>query len=78
MEAGFLASIMAVLLSSVLSLTLGIVIGRTTKQTYEPHGVLNVDCSDPSNGAYLYLNLTTSIPEVADQKRVLFDVHVIK
>lgn len=41
------------------------------------HGILNVDCSDPADGPYLYLELTVPIAEVADQKQVLFSVNVI-
>ena len=43
----------------------------------EIHGVLNVDCSDPADGAYLYLELTVPIAEVADRKQVTFKVNVI-
>ena len=77
MEAGFVVSIAAVLLAATLFFALGVYIGSRTKKTDTSMGILNVDCSDPANGAYLYLNLSASIAEVADQKRVMFDVHVI-
>lgn len=78
MEAGIVTSILLVLLFAVLCFSGGIVIGRFTKKTPKTHGVLNVDCSDPANGAYLYLELSTSIPAVAEQKQVAFNVHVIR
>lgn len=78
MEAGFIVFILIAMLVSSLLFVLGIYIGSRTKKSYKTLGILNVDCSDPANGAYLYLNLSASIAEVADQKRVMFDVHVIQ
>ena len=77
MEAGFVVAILVALLASVLFFVLGIVIGRRAKKKGEVSGILNVDCSDPSNGPYLYLELTTSIADVVDKKQVSFNVHLI-
>lgn len=67
-----------------VALLVGIVVGLfierklyNNNQNEDVQGILNVDCSDPADGAYLYLELTVPIAEVADKKRVLFDVHVI-
>lgn len=78
MEAGIVTTILVALLCAVLFFAFGIIVGRSAKKTVQTHGNLNVDCSDPANGAYLYLELTTSIPDVAEQKQVAFNVHVIR
>ena len=65
----------------IIGLLIGIAIGvlsaRICNEPEEIHGILNVDCTEPADGAYLYLQLTVPIAEVADRKRVLFDVNVI-
>lgn len=78
MEAGFVASIIAICLASVLFFVIGIVVGRHTKKAGEQLGVLNVDCSDPANVPYLYLELTTTIADISDRKQVMFDVRIVK
>ena len=66
-----------------VALTIGIVVGLFIERRLynnklkETQGILNVDCSDPADGPYLYLELTVPIAEVADHKKVMFDVHVI-
>lgn len=55
----------------------GVFITRKYRKAEEVHGTLNVDCTDPADGAYLYLELAVPIAEVADRKQVLFDVNVI-
>lgn len=64
-----------------VGLLIGIVVGLFIKRNHirveETRGMLNVDCSDPADGPYLYLELTVPIAEVADRKRVSFDVNVI-
>lgn len=62
---------------TLLGIIVGVFIKRKRTKAEETHGILNVDCTDPANGAYLYLQLTVPIAEVADRKRVLFDVNVI-
>ena len=72
MEAGIMVII------AVVCLTIGIIAGRFTKKTTKTHGILNVDCSDPANGAYLYLELAVPIAEVAEAKQVTFNVQIIR
>lgn len=63
-----------------IGIAVGLFIGRKlckNDKCEETQGILNVDCSDPADGPYLYLELTVPIAEVADHKKVLFDVHVI-
>lgn len=61
----------------LIGITVGMLITRKRIKVEEIHGILNVDCTDPADGAYLYLQLTVPIAEVADRKRVMFDVNVI-
>ena len=61
----------------LLIVAVGIIIKQWRTRNNETHGILNVDCSDPADGPYLYLELTVPIQEVADQKRVVFNVNVI-
>lgn len=60
-----------------IGIVFGMLVDRKRTKVEEIHGILNVDCSDPANGAYLYLELAVPIAEVADHKRVMFDVNVI-
>lgn len=63
-----------------IGIAVGLFIGRKlckNDKREEAQGILNVDCSDPADGPYLYLELTVPIVKVADHKQVLFDVHVI-
>lgn len=62
----------------LIGIVVGVFIVRKRTKTEDTHGILNVDCSDPADGAYLYLELTVPIPEVADRKRVTFDVNLIQ
>lgn len=55
-------------------IAIGILIGRRCYSDKKSQGVLNVDCSDPADGPYLFLELTVPIPEVVSQKQVVFDV----
>lgn len=61
----------------LIGIVAGVFIKRKSYKKEEVYGILNVDCSDPADGAYLYLQLTVPIAEVADRKRVMFDVNVI-
>lgn len=72
MEAGIMVIIAAVCLA------IGIIVGRFTKKTAQTYGVLNVDCSDPADGTYLYLELAVPVAEITDQKHVAFDVKIIR
>lgn len=77
MEAGFTLLLAALLIGIVV----GVFIERKCYKSGvsdKTKGILNVDCSDPANVPYLYLELTTSIADVADNKQVVFDVHIIK
>ena len=65
-----------------IALMIGIVIGVIIEKKNNAakrisYGVINVDCGDPANGPYLYLDLNVPIAEVIDQKQVLFDVHIL-
>lgn len=61
----------------VIATVAGILIGKRRYDVKETQGILNVDCSEPADGPYLYLELTVPIANVADHKRVVFDVNVI-
>lgn len=61
----------------LIGIVIGLFIKRNRIKVEEVHGILNVDCSEPADGAYLYLDLTVPIAEVADHKRVTFNVNVI-
>ena len=78
MEAGI------VIILVIAALVFGILIGavasavvKRAKNSKEAKGNLNIDCSDPADGAYMYLELSVPIAEVADQKQVTFNVHII-
>ena len=67
-----------------VALAIGVVVGVLVERKHhnsnkleESQGILNVDCSDPADGPYLYLELTVPIATVADCKRVMFDVNII-
>lgn len=75
MEAGFV--IILVVLAAALGAFTGFVISASKKND-KTYGILNVDCSDPSSGTYLYLELGTSIADISDQKRVTFDVRIVQ
>lgn len=61
----------------LIGIAVGVIAMRNRSKSEESHGILNVDCTDPADGAYLYVQLTVPIAEVADRKQVLFDVNVI-
>lgn len=65
-----------------IALAVGVAIGVLVERKHNAakkvtHGILNVDCGDPANGPYLYLDLDVPIAEVVDQKQVSFDVRVL-
>lgn len=61
----------------LIGIAAGVCVERRHRKAEKVYGVLNIDCSDPSDGAYLYLQLTVPIAEVADRKQVTFNVNVI-
>lgn len=75
MEAGFI--VLVAVLFAVLCFVSGVITGKMRNKTDDSQGILNVDCSDPADGAYLYLELNVPIAEVADRKRATFDVRII-
>lgn len=77
MEAGIIIYALAFVLCSTLCFLLGMNVGKNRKNSKESKGILNVDCSDPASGTYMYLELSVPIAEVADQKQVTFNVHII-
>lgn len=65
-----------------IALAVGVAIGVLVERKHNANkevvqGIINVDCGDPANGPYLYLDLAVPIAEVVDQKRVVFDVRVL-
>ena len=69
-----------VFVALLIGIVVGVFIGRVPYKnsiSKEIQGTLNVDCSDPADGPYLYLELAVPIANVADQKLVMFDVNVI-
>lgn len=75
MEAGLIALIV---LSAIICLLLGVNIVRTKAKSNGVQGTLNVDYRDTENGPCLFLALDVPIEEVASQKQVTFDVHIIR
>ena len=59
---GFVMGVISTLVFSVLS-----------RRTY---GTLRVDNSDPEDGPYLFLELTTDVNSIKKRKRVSFKVNV--
>lgn len=78
MEAGFVLIVCFTAVFGIVVGVLGTMTVMNAKKSSNTHGILNVDCSDPADGTYLYLNLSVPIVEIADQKRVTFDVHIIR
>ena len=77
MEAGIVLAIAVALVLCSASAAIGMRIGKNRKIAKEVIGNLNVDCSDPANGAYLYLELSVPIADVADRKQVMFNVRIL-
>lgn len=54
-----------------------LIIGKQLGNRNKTCGILNIDCGEPENGPYLYLELKVPIADIIDQKRITFDVNVI-
>lgn len=64
----------------LVGITIGVIVEKKRREAVDrerSHGILNVDCSDPADGPYLYLDLNVPIAEVADQKQVVFEVRIL-
>ena len=75
MEAGF---VVLAILVGVISLVVGIHIGKRTAKRQDVQGVLNVDCGESDINPYLFLQLEVQIEDILGRKQALFDVHVIR
>ena len=67
-----------------VALVVGIISGVFIEKTCykidrikESQGVLNVNCIDPEDGPYLFLELTVPVEDVIGKKSVTFEVNVI-
>ena len=49
-------------------------LGANVTRRRKPVGVLRIDTSDPGEGAYMFLELTTSVEAVSKRKAVLLKV----
>ena len=78
METGFIVLLIVAPIILVLGIVLGITLGKTKKPTVDSYGVVYVDYSDPTRDPILYLGVGVTIDEIASQKRVAFDVDIIK
>lgn len=75
MEAGFV--VLAVAIALIVGILVGISIGKAKKIASESRGVLYVDREAPE-GQGLFLEQLVPASVVASEKRVMFDVVVIK
>ena len=78
MEAGFLALLIAMSIGFTI---LGIVIEKIRSKRRpkeESQGILNVNCNDPEDGPYLFLELTVPLEDVIGKKSITFDVNVME
>lgn len=73
METGFIV-LMIVACISVVPIIIYIV--KTTPRSRASHGVLIVECSDPDDGPYLFLELKVPIADVVSRKQVTLDVNI--
>lgn len=73
METGFVLLMVAMTFIGVI---VGVLIERHQDRTKCSQGILNVDYSDPDDGPYLFLKLTSPVADIVSSKRVTFDVEV--
>jgi predicted nucleic acid-binding protein len=73
MEAGF---IVLMIVACVIAILAVVHIVNITSQSRKTHGVLIVDCSDPDDGPYLFLELKVPISDVISRKQVTLDVNI--
>lgn len=67
--------IIAVLLMAI-GIVAGMFIERSRKVHKETQGILIVDCSDPADGPYLFLELDVPVADVVSRKQASFTVNV--
>lgn len=73
MEAGFVMVILMIIIGLTV---LGLVVYNNASKSKKAQGILNVDCSDPIDGPYLFLELKVPLIDVVNRKQVIFDVHI--
>lgn len=74
MELGFVAITVVSIIVGVFG---GVIIGRIKQAPSVNHGLVYVDCSDPKIGPYLFLEPSVPIETIISSKQVTFDVCVI-
>lgn len=79
MEAGFILLTVGI---AVVTFGLGVLIGsilnKTKADTTGVYGIVHIDCSDTSCDPWMYLEASVPIEELGLQKRVTFNVNVIR
>lgn len=75
METGF---IVAMLLTLLVGIAIGFVIGRSKKKPNESQGILYAYCREDDAQPSLLLEGTAPINEITSRKQVVFDVVVIR
>lgn len=75
MDTGFVALL---ILTAVICTVVGIHIGKKKRVRQDVKGVLNVDCSNPENIPYLFLQLEVPIEDVIEVNQATFVVRVLK
>ena len=75
MEAGF---IVALVLGVVIGVVIGMFIRRSDGDTDSLNGTLNVSYNELYDGYDLFLNLQVPVEDIVNQKRVKFDVNVMR
>lgn len=76
MEAGFI--ILAAALASAVGVVIGVVIGRSSVHKDRTKGVLYVYYDSDNNKQSLLLEPGATLDDIASEKRVMFNVMVIK
>lgn len=75
METGFMV---AMLISVLVGIAIGFIIGRNRKKPNESQGIMYAYCREDDAQPSLLLEGTAPIEEITSRKQVIFDVVVIR
>lgn len=70
MEAGIIIATSVLIGVIVINIFVYVVLNKRNVS----QGILNVDCSDPEDGPYLFLELKVPVSDIVSRKQVIFDV----
>jgi hypothetical protein len=76
MEMGFVA--LAVVVSAILGIVVGIIIGKRTMIRKSSQGIIYVGIGDQEYAPSLFLSATVPIEDIAACDRAVFDVRVLR